>query len=360
MPSYKDVHPEFRLNGQYYSREDLRGLGYDLVKEGNEYEKALGDFILDWVSDAPDLHVMTSGSTGKPKRIRLQKDRMVNSALATGAYFDLQPGEKALHCLPARYIAGKMMLVRAIVLGLELYYTDPSNTPLLNFPGHKFAFAAMVPSQVMHSLEELRRVDDLIIGGAPVNQSLRDALQDSGSRAFETFGMTETITHIALRRINPRDGGAQPFQTLPGVKVSKDDRGCLLIEAPAILDKTLTTNDLVELHSETHFSWKGRIDNVINSGGVKISPEEVEAALAPHIEQDFFLAGVPHPELGEAVILITSGNEPEWDLPSLLERSKGLDKYHRPKRHLHTAEFQYTPNGKLDRQATISSLKPKL
>lgn len=360
MPSYQDVHPDFRLNGQYYSREDLRGLGYDLVKEGNEYEKALGDFILDWVSDAEHLHVMTSGSTGTPKRIRLQKEHMVNSARATGAYFDLQPGEKALHCLPSRYIAGKMMLVRALVLGLELHYTDPSNTPLLDVPGQKFAFAAMVPSQVMHSLGEIHRVDDLIIGGAPVGQSLRNALQNASVRAFETFGMTETITHIALRRINPKDGVIQPFQTLPGVKVSSDQRNCLRIEAPGILDSSLTTNDLVDIHSDTSFTWKGRVDNVINSGGVKISPEEVEAVLAPYIEQDFFIGGAPHPELGEEVILITSGEEPEWTLPSLLEKSNGLQKYHRPRRHLHMKEFRYTPNGKLDRRATLSKLKPKL
>lgn len=357
MPSYKDIHPGFRFNGYAYSREGLRGIGYDLIKEGDSHEMSLGDFILDWLSDRPYLTVQTSGSTGTPKEITLAKERMVASALATGEYLDLQPGELAFHCLPANFIAGKMMFIRALVLGLELYYTAPSNSPLKGGRTRKYSFSAMVPSQVMNSLEELDRVGTLIIGGASVSRELQKALSAKRIQAFESFGMTETISHIALRRLNPSNGDPGPFQTLPGITVGTDERGCLTITAPALLDNSITTNDLVELHSDTEFTWLGRADHVINSGGVKVIPEQVEAALADYLEQPLMVAGLPHPELGEEVVLFIEGEGNGLSIEDLRAKGVGLGKYQWPKRIIQLPHFNYTENGKLDRRSTLKKIK---
>lgn len=358
-PLYRKINSHFKLNGNAYSHGELKEVAYSLIKEGEPFELEIGDFLLDWLDDTPTLEVQTSGSTGKPKPIKLKKQHMVNSALATGEFFGLQPGNTALLCLPASYIAGKMMLVRAMVLGLELDYRPISSDPL-QFNYKFYDFCAMVPLQMENSLENIAQITTLISGGATISQSLHERIrvqiktQDYKTEVFETYGMTETITHIALKKIAHKGLQNQLFKTLPSVIISNDSRGCLVIDAPKITDATVITNDVVELVSENEFQWLGRYDNVINSGGVKLFPEQIEAKLASVIRSRFFVAGLPDEKLGKKMVLIVEG---EVEEEKLLQEIKGLNtlgEFEIPKRILQVAEFQQTESGKIQRDRTVA------
>ncbi|MEO0507561.1 MAG: AMP-binding protein [Bacteroidota bacterium] len=349
------VHEDFQLNGIAYQEEELDEVGYSLVKEGLPHEIPIGDFILDWFSNSETITVRTSGSTGKPKTITLSKLAMVHSAKATAEQFQLSAKNTALLCLPMTGIAGKMMLVRAMVLGLHLDYIVPDSNPLAA-TNASYDFVAMVPLQAKNSFEELRRVNTLILGGAPVNHMLEKDLSTLPVEAFETYGMTETITHIALRSLNGQT--EKVFQTLPQVRVSADARGCLVINAPRISSEPIITNDLVELISENQFKWLGRIDSVINSGGVKIIPEKVESTLANHLTQRFFIAGVPDAMLGQKVVLVIEGTElTEKQTESLKNNFQKLEKFERPKDIISIPKFTETPTGKIQRSGTLASVK---
>jgi O-succinylbenzoic acid--CoA ligase len=269
---------------------------------------------------------------------------MVNSALATGDFFDLQPGQKVLHCLPTDYVAGKMMFVRAFILGLDMEFVAPSSHPLEGVKG-SFDFCGMVPLQAQNSMKDLHRIKKLIIGGAKVNKSLEQELVKVPSQIYETYGMTETITHIAAKRV-----GETAFKVLPNVKITTDDRHCLVIDAHKISTETIMTNDLVDLVSDTQFIWKGRFDNVINSGGIKLIPEQIEEKLAPSISNCFFVYGQADELLGEKLVLFVEGN------PISIEDTifEGLDKYERPKEIVFIPEFKRTATGKVIRDQSIS------
>ncbi|MEK6154246.1 AMP-binding protein [Flavobacteriaceae bacterium 3-367] len=349
--AYNKIHNRFKLNGISFSREELKEVAYSLIKEGAPWELSMGDFLLDWLSDVPTLEVMTSGSTGKPKRLTLQKQAMVNSALATGDFFGLEVGDTALLCLPTNYIAGKMMLVRAMILGLELYYVEPTAQPLQAARG-RYHFVAMVPLQLAASLDELPRIKKLIVGGAPIPHALKEKIGDMPTAIYETYGMTETITHIAAKKITGPD---RPFTILPGVVISKDERDCLVINAPHLLKETIPTNDVVDLVSETEFQWLGRYDNIINSGGVKLLPETIEAKLSPFVENRFFVAGLPDSKLGEKLVLVVEG-APEEDLLAKLKASKKLKAFEVPKEVVAVEKFEETKNGKILRAASLALL----
>ncbi len=343
-PTYLNVHNQFKLNGFHLDKDDLCRVAYSFIKEGEEFEKPVGEFLLDWFDDKPYIEMQTSGSTGVPKIITVDKQAMVNSALATGDFFDLKPGDRALQCLPVKYVAGKMMLIRSIILGLDLDYVAPTSHPMDRLDD-RYDFVAMVPLQAQNSLDKLPLVKKLIVGGARINAQLENDLMKLPTAVFETYGMTETITHIAAKRV-----GEKAFTVLPHVTLSYDDRNCLVIHAPHIIaEETVVTNDLVELISENQFQFLGRIDNVINSGGVKIMPEAVEHKLDGAIERRFFIASKEDSELGEKVILVVEG-EPFSIEPKLFEK---LDKYERPKEILFVAQFKETENGKIMRKATL-------
>ena len=352
--TWHEVHPAFKLNGIHYTREDLNEVGYSLVKEGVEYEQSIGDFLLDWLSESPIIEVNTSGSTGEPKTIRLKKEHMVNSALATGTYFGLEPGQTALHCLPSRFIAGKMMLVRAMVLGLEMDYLEPSSRPLLH-TDKKYDFCAMVPLQATHSYEKLHLINILIVGGAPITNKLKALLQDHPTKVYETYGMTETVTHIAVKKVKGPDK-SDYFKTLPDVKISKDERGCLVIDAPKVADAPVVTNDVVALVSDTEFEWLGRFDNIINSGGVKLVPEQIEAKLANIFENRFFVAGIPDEELGQRLILVMEGDGDADQIRGAIEASKDLEKFEKPKEVYFIKAFLETDTQKILRKENLERL----
>src|SRR5690606_37793870 len=326
-------------------REDLCRVAYSFIKEGEDFEKPLGDFLLDWFDGKPYIEMTTSGTTGKPKNISISKQAMVNSALATGDFFDLQPGNKALHCLPVKYVAGKMLLVRALILGLDLEFVAPNANPLKNSE-YNYDFVAMVPLQAQNALDELKRVKKTIVGGAKINNSLEKQLVNKKIVAFETYGMSETITHIAAKKV-----GEKAFTVLPNVTISYDDRNCLVIHAPRISNEVIVTNDLVELVNENQFVFLGRIDNVINSGGIKLIPEIIEEKLSGRIAQRFFVIGQPDNTLGEKLILVVEGEKVTFDNWTF----ESLDRYERPKEIYFTAQFIETGSGKIMRKETLAN-----
>ena len=345
IPTYNDVHPAFKLDGFHLDKEDLCRVAYSYIKEGEEFERSVGHFLLDWFDNSPTIEMLTSGTTGKPKLIVVEKQAMVNSALATGDFFDLHPGNRALHCLPAKYVAGKMMFVRGFILGLDMDFVAPSSHPLENNDS-KYDFAAMVPLQAQHSLEKLKNIKKMIIGGVKINKILESALKKLPVEAYETYGMTETITHIAAKKI-----GEKAFTVLPNVTISYDDKNCLVIHAPRISDDVIVTNDLVELVNENQFVFLGRIDNVINSGGIKLIPEIIEEKLSGRIAQRFFVIGQPDNTLGEKLILVVEGEKvifDDWTFES-------LDRYERPKEIYFTPQFIETGSGKIMRKETLAN-----
>jgi O-succinylbenzoic acid--CoA ligase len=341
------VHNQFKLNGFHLDKDDLCRVAYSFIKEGEDFEKPVGEFLLDWFDDKSYIEMLTSGSTGTPKTIRVDKQAMVNSAMATGDFFDLKPGDRALQCLPVKYVAGKMMLIRSIILGLDLDYVAPTSHPMERLDDY-YDFVAMVPLQAKNSISKLHLVKKLIVGGARINAALeKELMQLPKTLVYETYGMTETITHIAAKRV-----GDKEFTVLPHVTLSYDDRQCLVIHAPHIIaEETVVTNDLVELINENQFHFIGRIDNVINSGGVKIIPEQVEQKLDEKISRRYFIASKEDNELGEKVILVVEGDA--FTIDETIYKS--LDKYERPKEVLFIPQFKETENGKVLRKATLEN-----
>jgi O-succinylbenzoic acid--CoA ligase len=344
--TYKNVHNRFKLNGYKMNRLDLCIVANSLIKEGEEFEVATGKFILDWFDSSPHINLKSSGTTSKPKIIQISKQAMVNSALATGDFFELKPGDTALQCLSTNYIAGKMMLVRSIILGLEIDIISPSSYPLLN-NNKSYDFVAMVPLQVQNSISELKNVKKIIVGGAKMNKSLEKRLSDVPSKVYETYGMTETITHIAAKKV-----GEEAFSILPNIQISQNEKNCLIINAPNISLEPIITNDLVEIINDNQFFFLGRIDNLVNSGGVKLIPEEIEEKLAVKIQSRFFVAGIPDDELGEKLVLIIEGEN------DTLEKTvfEALDKYEKPKEVFYVSKFIETENGKIKRKEVLASI----
>ncbi|RAJ12453.1 AMP-binding protein [Arenibacter echinorum] len=354
-PSYKNIHPKFKFNEIHYDFGDLKELAYSLVKEGQEYEKSIGNFLMDWLDDSDSLKVHTSGSTGVPKTITLKKEHMINSALATGAFFKMGPGTKALQCLSANHIAGRMMLVRAVVLGWEIDTVEPTSNPL-QFTSKHYDFVAMVPMQVQGSLSNLYQICTLIIGGAPISPELKSDLNKVETRIFETYGMTETITHIAVKELT-KGAVNNNFKALPEVVFTNDERDCLVIEAPKVSDGIITTNDVVNLISTSEFQWLGRYDNVINSGGVKIIPELLENKLSSLIKSRFFVAGIPDAYLGQKLILVVEGKVDVNQLFHDIKSLSSISKFKIPKAIFSVDHFVETVSGKVNRNETLGIIK---
>jgi len=350
------LHPSFALNGVSFSEASLLIFANQLTQAKDQEHCAMGTFISEWLNDAAFVTVSTSGSTGKPKVLKVTKQHMINSAKATGAFFDVNEGAKALLCLSANYIAGKMMLVRAMTLGWDLDTVTPSNAPL-GGSKKKYDFCAMVPTQLRNSLQNIDNIRKLIVGGAPITQSLSNRIQTKKVQVYETYGMTETVSHIAVKRVSTLAGGVEEpfFKTMPAVEVSVDQRGCLVINAPLVAKETLVTNDIVTLINATTFLWKGRFDNVINSGGIKLFPEEIEKKIQHLIDQRFFISWLSDSKLGQQLVLIiensdavnkakNNNNAPDF--------SSVLTKYQMPKQVFYVAQFVETATGKIQREQT--------
>lgn len=350
------LHKDFAINRRALNPQSLKDFANQIILEGEVYEQEVGTFIVDWLSDDEFIIVNTSGSTGKPKAIKVYKQHMINSALATGKFFKVEAGTTALLCLSASYIAGKMMLVRAMVLGWKIDLVPPKTNPLDAVSRH-YDFCAMVPLQLDNSLNRLHVIKKLIVGGGAVSERLKELVHGINTKIYETYGMTETVSHIAARRINPKKKKETSyFKALPNITLSIDDRKCLLINAPELKQDTISTNDVVELKSYKKFIWKGRYDNVINSGGVKLFPEEIETKLQLLISPRFFISAIPDDALGDRLVLII---EQEFDktryefIKEGIHTIKTLSKYEIPKEIYFTPQFIETETGKLQRAKTL-------
>lgn len=354
-----ETHPDFKLNKLHFTNAELKQVAYSYIKEGEPFEQQIGSFLLDWLKPTSYIEVSTSGSTGEPKKIRLQKQHMINSALATSRFFKLPAHTTALMCLPAEYIAGKMMLVRAMFLGWHIDTVPPSSNPL-DQVFKVYDFSAMTPFQLDNSIARLHLVKKMIIGGGAVSPRLRKMLVDVDSILYETYGMTETCSHVAAKKLNPRKKkkGERPFKLMPSVSIAQDNRGCLIIKAPNILDEEIVTNDVVEIITYKRFLWKGRFDNIINSGGIKLFPEQIEQKLNKVLDRRFFVTSMPDDSLGEKLILFVEDDFSEETIDQLKEQIdniKSLDKYEKPKKIYLIEKFEETPNGKIHRENTLKS-----
>ncbi len=323
----------------------------------NPYQKAVLDFCKEWISGKADFVIKTSGSTGTPKSITLTREQMLISALSTGKALDCRAGTRALLALNPEYIAGMMMLVRTMVLDWDLYVTAPAANPFRDLSQNELDFASLVPLQVSAALEEspeaLEQCRTIIIGGAPISPGLELKLRKLKNKIYATFGMTETVTHIALRRVNGPDPSPE-FRVLDGVQISLDDRGCLVVSGPVTGGLPVVTNDLVTLTGPDTFSWQGRIDRVINSGGVKVHPEAVEQQLfeaAPELPE-LFVTGEPDETLGHKVVLVVEGTRTEPLEQAIHKAMTTLPPYHRPRTVYFVEKFKRSPTGKVLREGS--------
>lgn len=317
----------------------------------SEFLQELATFLKEWNNESPTIGVHTSGSTGIPKSLQVEKERMKASARLTCSFLKLKKGDTALLCMPIQYIAGKMMVVRSIVADLKLIPVAPCGHPLASLTEVP-TFAAMIPMQVSNSLqipEEktlLRSINQLIIGGGPIDDELATALKDFPHEVWSTYGMTETLSHIALRRLNGKEASEwyTPFDT---VSIRLSEEGTLIIHAPQVCAEELTTNDLAEMNSQGQFRILGRKDNIINSGGVKIQIEEVETLLKAHISIPFQITSAPDSTFGEIVVLLYEKTNTEEDFRSVC--NKILPPYWKPKRYVAVDFLPTTGTGKPDR-----------
>ncbi len=325
-----------------------------------QFEEKVISFLTEWLSDSKTVFVQTSGSTGTPKIFEIEKERMLHSAKMTCDILSLQKGDSALLCLPIEYISGKMMVVRAIERSLKLIIKTPSSTPLTDF-NEEIDFCAMSPMQVENSLDKIHLIKNLIIGGAAVSVSLNNKIFEAlknrqpstinfQPKIYETYGMSETLSHIALKQIHPVT--EDYFKVLNNVEISLDERKCLQIYAPKLNSEILKTNDLVELKNEKEFRFLGRIDHVINSAGLKIYPEELENLVKKEISNEVVFLGIKDDLLGEKLVLIVEGNENtifKEKLSTLVFPTKN----HRPKEILFLENFPQFPNGKINRRELL-------
>ena len=344
------------------------------------YEGEALAFCRAWLNGQTEFTLHTSGSTGTPKPIRLTRAQMQASAHLTGQTLGLQAGDAALVCLNIRYVAGVMMLVRGLELGLPMTIIEPASNPLLHFDTERFAFTALVPLQLQTILEAsssadlpnklatLNSMKAILVGGTATSPALEKAIQVITAPVYATYGMTETVSHIALRRLNGSDA-SELFTALNGVDLGTDDRGCLHITSATTNFERIQTNDVVDLVDSHHFRLLGRADRVINSGGVKVQPEQVEQViqnLLTTIKSDIsstgrrlFVAGLPDERLGQRVVVFSEQfvlNSQQWTLVQDAIRKK-LGPYAVPKELIMVAQFLETPTGKVDQKATVAQIR---
>ncbi len=346
------LHKEFRLNGNIFKNKN------EVLKYTSQNLHDVHLFLLNWFNEFDFITVSTSGSTGIPKKTQLKKEFMINSAKATGGFFDLRVGTTALLCLPVNYIAGKMMFVRAMVLGWHMDIVESNSFPLKGIIKN-YDFSAMVPMQLYNSLDNIDKIKKMIVGGGLVSNELQSRILELPTQIYATYGMTETITHIAIKPLNIVAGlntDKDYYQTIDNVFVGTDDRNCLVINAPKISNNEIITNDLVEIISKDQFKWLGRYDHIINSGGIKLIPEQIEEKLSAVIDCRFFVAGLPDEILGEKLVLILEIQNSKFEIQNLKDKIKKLEtltKFEVPKEIYLVKWFVETETKKIQRQKTL-------
>ncbi len=355
-------HKHLLLNNKHIS---LSSVQQGKFTPESDFEKASLDFIHRWLNKQQAFTLQTSGSTGTPKKIEVTREQLIASATATINALGLKENDKALICLSTQYIAGIMMLVRCLVGNLSITAVEPTSNPLRQLPAEAvFDFAALVPFQAETictetGVNELKRIKKIIVGGAPVSARLMETLSKASSDIYQTYGMTETLSHIALQKISGVYTDTA-FKALPGVSLDVDKRNCLIIQTN-YLPTPVVTNDVVEMLGENSFHWLGRADNVINSGGIKVYPEKIEKTVELvfsllTINSPFFISGLPDAKLGDKVSLIIESKDKINEEALLEELRRHLQKHEMPKTILYSGAFQMTPTGKVNRKATLQKL----
>lgn len=335
------------------------------LSPANPFEQHTFDFVRRWLQGDTVFTLHTSGSTGTPKPITITRAQMITSARMTATALGLKTGMPALVALDTRYIAGQMMLVRCLEVGMPMYLTAPAANPYALLPPDlTIDFTALVPYQIQQVLnspqrERLAHTGVVIIGGAPLDIATRDQLKTLPVRSYATYGMTETLSHIALQPLFSDDDA---FTLLPDVEVQQDAHGCLVIHAPH-LPEPVVTHDLVELIGPRQFRWLGRRDNIINSGGLKINPEKIEAAIAHTLREwpaipRYFVGPLPDDQLGQKAVLVIEGTRwPEHTLKTFEASLAGrLEKREFPRNIFFVDTFELTPTGKIHRQKTLQKV----
>lgn len=328
---------------------DFNNLKINNLDFETDFEKKIKKILEEWFSNTEMVKIQTSGSTGTPKVFEIEKNRMIHSAIMTCNFLGLKEGNTALLCLPVEYISGKMMIVRSMERKLKLIIADPSLKPLENLQS-EIDFCAMTPLQVENSLDRIHLIRNLIIGGAAVSESLKKRVLGFMTHIYETYGMSETLSHIALRQITPQP--EDYFNVFENISISTDERGCLKIFAPDLNAEIIQTNDLVEIKNEKQFRFLGRVDNVINSGGAKIFPEQLEGLIKREIPNEAVISGIEDESLGQKLILIIEGEESEDLIKKVLE-IQFEKSFHRPKEIIFIDKIPRTPNGKVNRRELL-------
>ncbi|MFD2998902.1 AMP-binding protein [Pontibacter toksunensis] len=358
------------LNGKKFYYDEIAAFSFRNSIPLDGYESKTLEFCRSWLSGVQEFPIQTSGSTGVPKTISLTRQQMEASARRTIKLLNLQKGDCALVCLNTEYIAGMMMLVRAFLADLSIIIVDPVSNPLsLVNREERIDFASFVPMQLQtileetpEALEQLNLMKGILVGGAPISATLQREIQRIKPAVCLTYGMTETASHIAVRRLNGAEA-TDYYQVLDDIQIGMDKRGCLTIRGDVTLNQLLSTNDIVELLTPTRFRWIGRADNTINTGGVKVQIETVEVAVAAALAEaalspSFFVAAQPDELLGEKIVLIMEGdplNEAQ-EIVFFNHLHTLLKKYEVPKEIIYSPSFSLTATGKVSRPLTMRKL----
>jgi O-succinylbenzoic acid--CoA ligase len=355
------THHSININGQEVKITNILS---GEVTSSSEFETETFSFIQNWLQNVESYKLQTSGSTGTPKEIVLTRKQLQQSAQRTIKAFSLTENDIAFICLDTKYIAGKMMLVRAFESNMKILAVEPSSNPLQKVSSDTSnTFAAFVPLQLQEmlkhsgSIKKLNQFKAIIVGGGAVNSSLQNEIKKISCPVYATYGMTETISHIALQRLNG-DEATENFTTLPGIQIEVDERNCLVISLPEFSEK-IVTNDLADLKTASNFKWLGRFDNVINSGGIKISPEKIEEAVESifqerSLNRPFFVYGIPDDQLGQKMVLLIEGFPISGEKKILAILKEQLHAYEVPKKIYHIREFIRTETGKINRAKTAA------
>ena len=351
---YKEQLPNdiFFIEGKQYPYNELIEWIHSMSED--QYINTIKSVYKKWLDNNNYISIFTSGSTGKPKEIKLEKSRIYASAKISLAYFKLKKGNKVLLVLPAQKVGGLMLIIRSIIGQLDLCYKKPSLNPFKSELTCDFEFCSLTPAQLAaaweskNSRRETRKINRILLGGSGIPKGLENEIEKEENVYFHSYGMTETISHVAIRILNG-DKKTGYFKALEGVTFESNEDNQLIINAPKILSNPLLTNDVAELIDAKKMIFKGRVDNVVNSGGIKLIVEEIENRLSGIFSNEFYLCGIPDEILGEKLVLVIKGSLKKDESNVLDNKFDFLQKYEVPKVVYLVQDFNYTKNGKLIR-----------
>lgn len=308
-------------------------------------------FLYTWYNSESKIMINTSGTTNYKKKFYVKKVNMINSALMTINYFNLKKKQTTILCLSIDFIAAKMVLIRSILLQWKVLCIVPSSNPFKEIKNYNYSFdlVSMVPLQAYYSLSFYKQINKLLIGGGEISKKLEQKIIESKIKCYHSYGMTETLGHIAIRNINKK---YKYFKCFSNIKITMNKKGCLNIYAPKLITKKIETNDLVKIFKKRYFIWIGRYDNIINTGGIKISSEIIERKLINFINKPFFIAGLPDNLLGQIIVLFIEGDKSNINISKNIFLKK--EKFFFPKKIYFLKSFIRTSSQKIKKQDTIN------